>query len=502
MKLSKTLTTLCITLALCCSACKDKLFDFDLNNIEANGEWGIPVFKGSIGVEDFFKHLDSTNIVQIGSDGMLEFIFEHDMENAVMLKDIVRFNDQHIDTSGVESVTHLPDFDFTQIIQFSLNTEDFMLKSCHVKSGLLTLNFNINNGGFAYTADLTTNQILDANDNPVTLHFSNTQHQQVLDLSEYYIWPTISGDIQFQTHLVIPSVSSLEQVSYNCHIDLQNFDIHHVVCQFKATSQELDYKNSLSFNFNKLQFNYFQLNNAVASVYARNNVCTIDGTVNQLYLFGSNGTYSPLIQSVMNFSIPVSPNQYIHIADVNIPTINFNPNLDSLGIHCMLNINPSGFSAGDISLTENSKMDFRLRTEFPVNISIDNAVYKDTVDNGLYQQFNFNNTPSIEELTLRMAYTNAFPFDLIPSIKFLNSSTGETFPLDLLELHGCYNGIPYQQEPVYHVLNNDMAQKITNADKVIIAFRLNTQGHTVEIRDSQFISLNMGAKVKYSNINL
>ena len=501
MNFSKTLTTLCIALALCCSACKDKLFDFDLTNIEADGEWGIPVFNGAISVEDLFQHLDSTDMIHIGNDGILKFSFEHDMTNAVMFKDIVRFEDQHFDTSGVESVTHLPDFDFSQIIQFSLNTEDFLLKSCHVKNGLLTINFNINNGSFAYTADLTTNQILDANDNPVTLHFSNTQHQQVLNLSEYYIWPTSSGNIQFNTHMEIPSVSGLEQISYSCHIDLQDFDIHNVVCQFKSISHELVYKNELSFNFDRLQFNYFQLNNATASVYARNNICNINGKLNQLYLFGRNGAYSPLIHSVVNFSIPLS-SQYTHITDVNVPTINYNPDLDSLGILCMLNINPNGFSAGDISLNENSKMDFKLITEFPVNISIDNAVYKDTVDNGLYQQFSLNNALSIEEITLRMAYTNSFPFDLIPSIKFLNSSTGQTFPLDLVEMHGCYNGIPFPQEPVFHVFNNDMAQNIINADKIIVAFRLNTQGHTVVIKDSQFISLSMGAKVKYSNINL
>ena len=502
MNFSKILTTLCIALALCCSACKDKLFDFDLNNIEANGEWGIPVFNGTISVEDLLQHLDSTNIIQIGSDGILKFTFENDMENAVLLKDVVKFQDQHVDTSGVETVTHLPDFNSYQIIQFSLNNEDFRLKSCHVKNGLLTLNFNIDNGSFAYTADLTSNQIFDANDNPVILHFSNTQHQQVIDLSEYHIWPTVSGYIQFDAHLVIPSVSGLNQVSYNCHIDLQNFDIHSAICQFKAISHEFDAKNELSFDFDKFQFNNFQLNNAVASIYARNNICAIDGSVDQLYLFGHNGAYSPLIQSVLNFSIPISPNQYTHILDVNIPTINYNSNIDSLGIHSLLNVNPNGFSAGDISLSENSKLDLRLKTEFPVNVSINNAVYTDTVDNGLYQQFDFNTVQSIEELTIRVAYINAFPFDLIPNIKFLNSSTGQTFPLEMVVMHGCYNGVPYQQEPVYHVFSNSTTQEINNADKIIVSFKLNTQGNTVEIKDSQFIRLNLGAKVKYSNINL
>ena len=70
------------------------------------------------------------------------------------------------------------------------------------------------------------------------------------------------------------------------------------------------------------------------------------------------------------------------------------------------------------------------------------------------------------------------------------------------ELHGCYNGIPYQGEPTYYKINSTTTHEIVNADKIIVSFRLNTQGHTVEIKDSQYLRLNMGAKVQYSNINL
>ena len=70
------------------------------------------------------------------------------------------------------------------------------------------------------------------------------------------------------------------------------------------------------------------------------------------------------------------------------------------------------------------------------------------------------------------------------------------------ELHGCYNGIPYQGEPTYYEINPTTTHEIVNADKIIVSFKLNTQGHTVEIKDSQYLRLNMGAKVQYSNINL
>lgn len=504
MRFYKILTTILIALALCCNACKDKLFDFDLNNIEADAEWGIPVFKSTISVEELFEHLDSTGLLQVGSNGILKYVIEHDMEKAVVLKDIIHIENQLYDTSGVESVTHLPDFDLAQIVHFNLNTEDYIIKNCHVKNGILSIDFGFNNATFAYTATLVTNQIFDASNNPLSLQFSNTHQHEAIDLSNYHIVPDNFGNIQFDAHVVIPSVTDIDHITYICHAEIRNFDIHSATCQFKPISQELNARTKLAFNFDKLELNIFQLNNAVASLYAKNNICQVDGTINDMYLSGNNGAYSPLIQSVVNFSVPLSQNQYMHIVDANIPTLSYNPNLDSLGIRCMLNINPSGFSAGDIFVDENSEMDFKLQTELPVNISIDNAVYKDTIDNGLYQQLDPNSSRSIEQITLRVAYTNALPFNLIPSIIFLNSRTGQTYPLDLqgLQIHGCYNDTPYQQQPLFYELQSLAAQNIVTADKVIVSFRLTTDDNTVVIKDSQFIRANIGAKIKYSNINL
>ena len=55
---------------------------------------------------------------------------------------------------------------------------------------------------------------------------------------------------------------------------------------------------------------------------------------------------------------------------------------------------------------------------------------------------------------------------------------------------------------VFLIKEKKKSAKLDNADKIIVSFKLNTQGNTVEIKDSQFIRLNLGAKVKYSNINL
>lgn len=505
MKFSKILTTLCIALALCCSACKDKLFDFNLNNIEADGEWGIPVFNGSISVGELIQKLDSTNNVQIGENGIVKFILEKELENVVRLEDFMKLDDKQFDSSGVVNFSGVDAIDITHVIQFSLNSSDFTLKHCSVKSGMLTIDFNISNASFAYTADLTSDQILDANDNPISIHFSNTQQHQVVDISNYNIWPNITGNILFNAHVVVPSFMGLQQVAFVSHAELQNIAIRGIECEFQAIAHELNAKTGIKLDFDKLRLNMFQLNNAKASIYVRNNICRMDGTIDQLYLSSPLGD-SPLIQSVLSFSAPITypSDQYFYVNDISIPVLAYNNKVDSLGIQSHLNINPEGFAAGNINLNENSSLDLKIKAELPANISIDNAVYKDTVNNGLFQQLNSPVIQSIEQLTLRIAYVNEFPFEFIPSIEFWNTSTGEVIHLDLkgFQLHGCYNNIPYHQEPLFIELRDTDAQQVANSDKMILMFKVSTQGNTIEIKDSHRIQANIGAKVKYSNINL
>ena len=168
-----------------------------------------------------------------------------------------------------------------------------------------------------------------------------------------------------------------------------------------------------------------------------------------------------------------------------------------------MNINPNGFNAGDIYVDENSSLDLKVKAELPANLTIDNAVYTDTIENGLYMTIDPSMIQAIEKLTLRLAFTSNFPFDLIPVITFWDSYTGSKYNLNMnnLQIHGSYNNIPYTHEPIYIEVTSRDAQKIVNYDKIILHFRIDTQGNTVEIKDSQFIRAAIGAKVKYSNIH-
>ena len=500
MKNRQVLIVLILVLALVSSSCKDRLFDFDLHNIESDGEWGFPVFNKTLHTNDLLQNLDS--MVFFSNDGILTFVFENEVRNVISLQDLFQIEDQIVDTSGIETISHLPDFDIVQVVQFNLNTSDFILKYAEIKSGLLSLTFNIDHVDFNYSAVLTTDNIRNSQGESLSLYFNDAQHTQSINFSNHVIEPDEYGFITFTAHIVVPNSVDIDQIEYSSHVVLTNFIIHSVRGQINTISHQIDDKTAFNLQLNEIQFNNIRFNNGKVSIFSQNDICRVDGSLNEAYLSGSAGAYAPLISHPLPFSIPTS-SQYSFVTNTNIPTINYTQNLDSIGLQCDFNINPLGFAAGDISVDENSALHLKFKTELPANMSIDNAVYHDTLDNALYHQFDLSDQQSMEELTLRLALTHAFPFDLIPEIYFLESNTGNKYKLDLNDarIYGSYNGIPRQQPPIFVELHHDNALRIINADKIILNFKLNTQGQDVEVRDSQYIHISLGAKIKYSNIN-
>lgn len=495
---------LLIIIMLSASSCRDKLFDFNIHSIDADGEWGIPIFNGTISIDRLLNNTDSMHYVQTDESGVFKFVFENEAKNLVHLNDLFNIGDRTYDTIGVYTIDELPTFHIEQVLPFSLNTEDVLLREVVLKSGMMTLFFNITSADFSYTAILTSANIMDASGNPMSMTFTNTQHQQSLNLSNYVIQPDNMGTIYISADVTVNTTTAINQIIYECHDNLVDCSIHSITGQVKA--KEMPINNTFGFKMplNNFQFNNIRFNNAKLTLSEKNSLCNINGTVHEFSIFGNQSPASPLISNPITLNLPFSPNQYTQTAEINLLPIQLNPNMDSIKMSSNFTVNPNGFAAGDIYVDENSSISLKIKTEFPTNLSIDNAVYRDTMDNDLHSTFNIGTSQSIDKLTLRVAITNLFPFDFTPSIDFLNSNTGEIFHVNLddMHLHGAYNNIPVELAPIYINFGHDDAQKILQSDKVILTFHIDTNGNDVEVNTSQNVRIALGAKISYSQINL
>lgn len=483
------------------SSCHDNLFSHD--HIDADGEWGIPIINKKIGLDQLLDRMDSVQYLQAGDNGVFKIIIEREANELVSMGHIFEIQDKTYDSTGVVYIDTLPTFQVTELLPINLSSEDVLVKSATIKSGILTLSFNITSANFDYTAILTSENITDMSGNPIQLSFSNTQHQQSINLSNHKIMPNAMGTLIIGATITVSADVPVYQISYECHSSLTNFVIQSLTAQFSPFEVELDQTVGFSLPLNKFQFDHIQFNNAKASLFSKNSLCTIGGSLNELSLQGEQSGTHPLISSPVSLLSPLSANQYVQVAETNLQPITFNRDINALKLRGNLNVNPDGFAAGDINVDEYSSLSLKIKTEIPTNLSVDNAVYHDTLESSLYEAFNVIASQSIEKITIRIALTNAFPFDLTPTIEFLNTKNGEKYQLNLnnVQIHGSYNGVPYVNEPIYIEFTNENAQKILQSDKVIFNFHITTNGNTVEITDSQYVNIAMGAKVSYSTIN-
>lgn len=483
-------------------SCHDKLFDFDIQHIEADGDWGIPLFNGSISVGDILDRLDSVRYLQVGEDGTLIFLVEEEIKNVVSIKDMLHIDDQTFDKTSAFKVPHLPDFGISGVTQFSLNTQDFFLKRVEVKTGTLSIYFNIEES-FPYSADLTSDNILDGNGNPIMLHLSDLQQEQTIDLSHYVLETDAAGFINFAASVLVGNSIPLDTIHYSCHVETRNITLKSVLGLFRAIPFALDESAPIDIPQDLIQLDQVGVNNIHVRLFSRNNLCAINGTFNELSFVKKSGAIVPLLPAPVPFNSPLST-EYVLAAETHVSSVSYTSDVDSVRFRCNLTLNPNGFSAGDISINENTALDLKINAEIPTNISIDNAIFKDTMDNALHHLADTLDFVTIESLLLRIAFTNALPVDLIPYIAFYNSETGEVYVPDLngLQIHGSYDGQPVVQQAYLVEIRKENIATISAADKMILKFTANTQGHGVTVNSSQFIKANIGARIKYSSFNL
>lgn len=483
-------------------SCHDKLFDFDIQHIEADGDWGIPLFNGSISVGELLDRLDSVRYLQVGEDGTLKFIVEEEIRNVVSIKDMLQIDDQTFDKTSAFKVPHLPDFGISGVTRFSLNTQDFLLKRVEVKTGTLSLNFSIEES-FPYSADLSSENILDGQGNPIVLHLSDLQQQQTIDLSNCVLETDAAGFVNFAASILVGNSIPLDTIHYSCHVEARDITLKSVLGMFRAIPFALDESAPVDIPQNLIQLTQVGVHDIHVKLFSRNNLCAINGILDELSFVRANGTIAPLLPAHIPFNSPLS-SEYILAAETHIPSVSFTSDVDSLRLKCHLTLNPNGFSAGDISINENTALDLKINAEIPTNISIDNAIYKDTMDNALHHLADTLDFVTIESLILRIAFTNALPVDLIPYIAFYNSETGEVYVPDLngLQIHGSYDGLPVVQQAYYVEIRKEEIPIISAADKMILKFTANTQGHNITVNSSQFIKANIGARIQYSSFNL
>lgn len=490
------------------NSCKDNLFDFDLKNVEADGEWGIPVVNDKITLETLLNNMDSLTFLRVGSDGTISIVMEKDMPNLVTMNRLLQMGGKSFSTTGqVPLATGSAAAHIEELITFNLNNDKAVLKRAAVEEGSIILTFDFTDLPASYHGTIYSNNITDESGSPLTINVNSNNTTYTVDLSDYVIQVNADGNIVFSSNLTLtatPGTTVGGVYHYTCGVVIGELELQSIVALLNSISSTIEKNDTIDFSLRDFNVENMIVYNPRIQISAKNNLTSINGRINVLTFLDGNGIPSPIITSPVDMQIPVSPYNYVQVADETMPCAQFSSYYKYLQMAGDVLVNPEGFSAGEVYLNKNSSLGFKVKATYPANVCIDNAVYHKEMDNGLYGKVSASDIPSIERLTLRLAFTNDLPFDMNAEIAFLNTTTHDTMYVNLSEntIHGSYNGVPYNQTPIYVEFDNQRAKRIVESDKILVRLRANTQGNDVVLTTSQYIKVAIGAKLKYDNINL
>lgn len=498
-------------ICLCTSCKKDKLFDFDIKNIEANGDWGIPLLNDDIVLEKFLNKLDSVGHIHSGADGTISIVYESseaEVFNFNTLFSNVAPALEHVDTSG-----RIPDItspiagyvqkNYHHVLSFSLASSEYKLKSAQIETCIMEVNFNL---PINYSITLTSDQIFTPEGHKFTIDVSSENPTRYIDMAGYQIRVDDDQRVYLDGVLTVNHPGgTLSGLYYSCQLNSSNFQCNNVIAMVHPYPQDFTQSVKLNIlNSDKFTIEDAYFNEPKITLHTINSFCNSSCRITKAETVESSGTHYSFLSAPCNIDLPYSGTSYATNQISNLSRFRINTNTDSLSVGGTFTLNPDGFSTGEILFRKTAAMKFKATTELPLDFSLENAVYADMNDNKLYHFISGETVKSIDELTIRLSFTNSLPIDLYPEIGFIDTVNNVITPLsmDHVVIHGSYDGNPIVHSPMYVTINSATAEKIINSHKLYIRFHFNTQGHDVILKTTQSVQARIGAKIKYSNIVL
>lgn len=498
-----------VGIAMICTSCSN-IFDLDnLKKVEAEGEWGIPLFNDRITMGYLLQKLDSVTYLRVGDNGTITFVFESNAIQLAQASDIVHPVSKVVDSAGTLPSISLPvagyaHLNLNDVVHFNLNTDSYTAHLASVESGYISVFFSLSNYSGAYTVTLTSPQITKADGTKLKFTLNQNTTSASIDLSGCTIRPNDNEFVLFDADITLQHPGGvLSGINYYALANIQDFKYNQIIGRFAPYTAEFNTAVSTELPFDKMTLTNIRFFNPSFNIATQNSFTNGICNLNSITLEQSNGSTNPLINGPTSFIVPYSGSDYFSQSLESVPSFIFDSQTDSIRMAGNMVINPEGAAAGDIRIDKNSKFTTKMKIEVPGNICIDEAVYNDTVNNALYNTVPPSMASSVNSIQLRVAAVNNCPIEFTPELIFIDTLLHESTVVNLksLYIHGSYDEHPYVITPAYIEITGVKARKIIAAQKMVIRLKVSSNNHNIHLSTYHYLETTIGAKVQYSELN-
>ena len=488
-------------LLLICSGCKKEMLDFDrLDGVQASGEWGIPVLNTTYTIGDILAQLENNNFISQDEDGQLSLNYSFDPIRVLTDSMLLSLPNVATQYRWQETFSGLGSFSKDTTFLFNLPANDIIIKRGVVMHGYLNLKLLGNVG----TAILNFPNIKDASGNTFRLEFTGNSNERI-NLSGYVISFSYEkpNEMPIEVFFSHQETGEVTTFSVDLNVSTQNLRLKEITGKTRKFTENFSGVVEIGNLINKERYGgAFTLYDPKVSLHIKNTFNRIGGSVaidTFHFTDKNNNAFNVLTAYPTTIHVLEGMNTEQNIE--NISSIHFSSDYEKIKFAGQATANPDGFSGGEISVMENSALDIKAKLEIPFSLKVDELYYQDTID------FNFGNSidldKALQSIVFRYIIGNALPFSVNAQAYLYNSeqhAVVDSLFYPELKLVGAFQGKMTETANILEIEQNRI-NKVLSADKIIIRFRLNTNGNKVSVNAKNGLKMILGVKVKYEDID-
>lgn len=508
-------------------SCKNK-YDFsDIYSVDLDGEWGIPIVNDQYTAAELLDLMDMSNFSQ-SPDGMLQYTYQVNIDNAIMGSELLRLNRQSSTTSrreiDIPATGGLPisiNSDF-QINQVFFDNSNFQIEVAEIRDGYMDLHIN-HNLTHLDSIVLVCNQATNTSHQPFHLTLTGGVSDYSFDWSDYTFRTTSatpnSVDVHVYTYGYIDGSDSPQTCYIESTLSSRNMNLKYV--QGKLSPQHLHVSKTIPA---RIFSSNFSGNVTLYSPTYHINVCNsfgvgLDFLVDSAGFIGAS-PFSPVMDAGNHLSCVAAPARYTTAETENSYThgqVTYNSGHHSFLMSGDLTINPSGINGPSVFVDETSTISILGELIIPFHANIQYVRYskltgdiRDYLDFGRFD----NATQAVKSLTIKGIFENGLPLNTDVQFYFVHVDGNSVTPIDSVLVTPRI--LPAAQtDPQGHVTTpteNSFTVTITgsrleniiqHSNNTHLRFTLSTEGQA-KVYASQYIKAALAIRAAYDteDINL
>lgn len=490
--------------ALLFSACKKDHYDLkNVNGAHVEGELLLPLATSNFSVMDIINRLSLEGAISYDAQGNISFKYSYESKNAVDAHDVMHINDAGFDQHfAFENPypTQLPitiDTSMTFEQSLSFSSDYLRLLSAALTSG--TLGVNVESNVFQIQhVKVTCPQIKNSDGSVMSFDFYPGQGNSV-DLSglRFVMEEVNTLSFSYDVDFILEGTTAPE-LYFDAHLLFTNLAFSEIRGWIDAYTSPCVIDTTLDFFSNSSIFGNMEINGLDLAMFVRSGFemparLTIDTA-----LISGPGIEPYSIFSQMPQVIEVNPStEYVEAFNQTL-----SGKLDAHEFHIRAvsdyTLNPDGME-NLVTVSEDNTLDFKMDATIPFAFKIDDVYYIDTVN---YSGSSIDSIDLIKKMTILITLTSDIPFNINSEILMYDSSTESVIGV-LLEntpiLHSTFDGQLCTSTFSFEV-DNEIIEKLSLCDKLIVGYGIGTEGHNVELNAKQTLAFSLKTKLEYDGI--